>query len=323
MTRHRRAAVPGALVLALLAVGCAPKNEVNIGLKDYATDVVYGEPTSSTTAPPPPTPGASLSPGFPAFLTPAPPPAPLPGAPVTVPPRAIEIVEDPCPIAGPGAQTIKAGPQLVGTPSVGAYTFRQEGTSTVGGVATKLPDLGQRTVKNANNVGGTPTWDIDVVEFGVTTTTSYRTYRPGGGTADGLYITRIVQQAPGHAPDEFAPLDPGLRLLPEPTTAGAQWTSVATDAIHGVSMILQGTVKEARRVDVCGVLVEGWAADVSVSIRRPGIAASDDYTTTATYVVASGLGGLIIADSVKSVGTVAGVALDRQSSSVLDDLASH
>jgi hypothetical protein len=182
-----------------------------------------------------------------------------------------------------------------------------------------------RTVKNVQVAGGVTTFDIVILEFGVTTTTSYREYRPSGRPElDGLYITRVVQIAPNRTPEEFAPVDPGLRIFPEPASAGAQWTSTANDPTHGVTVLIQGTLKELRTIDVCGVYVEGWAASATVSVRKPVDAAgADDLSTTQDYLLSTSLGGLVVADNVTQTGTDNGVTVSRSTSSQLADLAPH
>jgi hypothetical protein len=324
----RRAVGTTCLALCGLALAaCAPSNNVNIGLKDYATNVVYGDPSSTTTQPPAPAPVAALSPGFPSFIVPAPPPPLPPGTPEP-PARIIEYVPEACPTADAKARHIPVGPKIVGQPGPGTYTYKQEGKTSGAGAPLVLPPLGQRTIKNLKVVGGYPSWDVEIVEFGVTTTTSYRLYRPSSRPElDGLYITRIVQAAPGRAVDEFAPLDPGLRIMQEPAAPGSQWTSVATDPTHAVSMILQGTIKEKGGLDVCGLIEEGWPVDVTLTVRRPldPAGGTNTFATTASYLVSTALGGMIIADSVKqtTVGADNKPTAERSTSSVLADLVPH
>ena len=307
-------------VSALLAGACAPSNDLNIGLKDYPTDVVYGD--SATTVPeqlPAPFPGASLTPGFPGVF--APPPVPQDFSPP--PPRPVEFVPDPCPIADSKSRVIAAAPKILGVPEAGAYSYKQQGSSKSGDAApVVLPTMAERKIKNVKLVEGEPTFDVEIVEFGITTLTSYRVRRPAcRQEAAGLYITRILQTG-GKGPEEFLPIQPGLRIFPEPAVPGALFVSAATDPIHQIAMRLQGTVKETRKLDVCGVFVEAWVTDVTIGVRRPGTS-EDDYMITASFLVATALGGLVIADSVVQTGKDEGVVLSRSTSSQLIDLAPH
>lgn len=317
------------LALSGLLVGaCAPSNNLNIGLKDYATDVVYGG--SATTAPelPPPFPGASLTPGFPSFLV----PPPLPSS--FTPPRLVEFIPDPCPIADSKSRVIPAVQRIVGLPGNGRYSYKQAGSSKTGAAApVALPVLTERTIKNAKLIDGEATWDVEIVEFGRTTVTSYRVRRPSGQSsaqspADGLYITHVLQTEAGKDPQEFLPLPPGLRIFAEPAAAGTPFVSAASDPSHGTGMALQGTIRETRKIDVCGVFVDTWVTDATITVRRSGAPAakpndSDDFTITASYAVSTALGGIIIANSVTQTGTDQGVVRERSTNSQLVDLAPH
>lgn len=307
-----------AVTVACLAGACAPSNKVAVGVKDYPTDVLYGG-TEPTTPPPPPLPSASLDLGFPSFIVSAPPPS-FP----TVPPPVI-VEPDPCPAATPASRVIAAPPTIAGQLAEGIYSYRQSGSVRVGDKTTDLPPIAERRVTGVERTDeGTYSWGVVIEQFGIETTTSY-VNRNGadGSSVDGLHITRIVQRVPGKAsPDEFTPIGNGLQVLPANASAGMQFNSVAADPVHGATMLLQGTVRDVRRVDVCGVYVEGWAVDATVTVRKP-LDASDteEYTTKASYVVATGLGGLFLAETVEQTGTDRSVVLQQRTSTQLADLA--
>ena len=134
-----------------------------------------------------------------------------------------------------------------------------------------------------------------------------------------------MQTAPKRTSEEFTPVDPGLRIFPDPASSGTSFRSTANDPTRGTSVILEGTVKDVRSVDICGVFVEGWVVNTTLNVRKPLDPAqgADDFTTSAEYLLSTSLGGLIIADSVKQSGNENGVKIDRSTSSLLADLAAR
>ena len=299
--------VPGAalVAVALLSAACAKPDNLEVGLKDYSTDVVYGGPTTtSPTTAPPPLPLAEFTPAFPSFI--APPPPPSFGPPVATTPIPV-FLDDPCPSAEPGSQAADPPNTFSGSPGRGVYPFGLTGEFKVGGaVRGKLPPLAERFVTNVvNRSDGTFSYDLVIEQFGATTTTTYDLVRRSGDPSlDGLYITRTVQKRADGRVEEFAPVSPGLRIIPTPIRPGTTFTSAAVDPIRATSMQLDGRVADIRTVDACGILVKGWASVVTVTVRRTGAPAdAAEFTIAATYVIAPQLGGLIIADDVTTKGT--------------------
>lgn len=310
-------------VAALLTAGCAKPDGLEVGLKDYSTDVVYGGPTTTPAVPstlPPPLPAADFTPAFPSFIVPPPPP---PSAPVNTAPQPV-FIDDPCPPAPAGARTADPPTTFAGSPGKGVYAYGQNGEFKVGGaVRRRLDPLAERTVTNiANRSDGTFSYDVVISQFGATTTTSYDVVRRfNDPSLDGLYITRTVQKRADGGTEEFTPVSPGLRILPTPVRKDTTWSSAAVDPARATSMSLEGRVVDIRQVDACGVLVKGWASSVTIAVRRtttPENAA--DYTITATYVVAPQLGGLFVADDVKVSGSDRGQTVESTAVSRLRDL---
>lgn len=294
--------VTALLSLAALTAACGPNRDVDVGLKEGTTDIVYGGPTTTTTQPPPPPEVAAIAPLFPTFLGPPPPP------PANRPrPPEPEIIPDPCPSTPLDAKPIVAPPQIDGMPAEGDYIYSGGGEYRTGATALTIwnlvdtyPAVTDRTVKKT----GEDTYDVIRTDYSATRTNSYRLVREfGSSSTNGLYLTRITVTSPDRAPDVFNPLQPGLLVFPEPVAAGTTWRSVATDPIRATSMILDGKIEKAVNYDMCGVRVQGWEARASITVRRPGIAAdNEDFVETAVYVVATQFGGLLLGDSSDTTG---------------------
>ena len=95
----------------------------------------------------------------------------------------------------------------------------------------------------------------------------------------------------GVAIGSFSPAPPVL-LLPLPVEAGDTWTSTSTDPRTGQTMRVSGEVDERETVDACGTLLDGWRAELDVTI------ASADGTVqrTSKLVVSTSFGAMIIGE---------------------------
>ena len=309
MSRSRALLGATGLALAVLGSACGPPLPLEIGVKDRATDVVYG--SQKKPEPPKPAPLAALDPGFPSFIVAPPVPAPL--APAAVKP----VVKLKCPTAGPfdfPAEPVTSGiPKL---PLGGRYHFRQQGSTTIDGkpAAPLTPEI-DRVITNIVKENDTSfSYDQVIEQGGMVTTTTYRVLKTTDNSElDGLYLTRVLTVMPDGTADEFRPsgtlLGPiGVRLLRIPSEKATVWQSVGTDAIHGTSMIVQGSIYDKDRLDACGTLIEVWKATVTATILGP----TKNLDVTASYLVANQMGGLIVADDVHVTGTDAGKVIDQK-----------
>ena len=313
--------VLGLLALVVLTAGaCGPERDVAVGIKEGATDIVYGGTTTTEPPPPPPLPLAAVEPGFPTLF--APPPPPLAPAPVVEP----EIIPDPCPPTPSDVAAIPAPAKLDGVPEKGGYVYEQNGKYLVGAAATsvnqergRLEPLGRRIVSEADPEEGT--FAVASSAFGTTRTNSYRVRRDAGSSVlDGLYLTRIVNQSASGV-EEFTPASPGLLVFPEPAQVGATWRSAAVDPIRATSMTLEGRIAERQNIDVCGPRVEAWVAEVTITVRKAGAPdSSKDFVETLRYAVAPQYGGLILADTVSVTGSDRGVFFKIESYGTLKNL---
>jgi hypothetical protein len=207
-------------------------------------------------------------------------------------------------------------------PAAGAFTYCQTGTHTVAGQAQDVPATVQRTVSNVRpGDEDSFSYNVTVVQRGITTVTSYNVVRSGAPNLDGIYLTQVVTTGPGGATEVFAPSGAGLRLFVDPAASRRSFQSVAVDAVHETAMTLEGVVVGRERVDVCGTLVEGWAVTVKIGISRlgpPDDSASLNVDTT--FVVVPQLGGLIVSEQVGITGTDDGAAVVQQTEAIVNDL---
>ena len=303
-----------AAVLAVTGGACGPpKTAPNVVMKELSTDIIYG--TQHKPAPPAPVAGANPTPGFPAFIVPPPPAVALPGARPATP---VPAPKPACPDDDPLTFPAEPAPNTVsGPPTPGTYVFRQQGTVKIGTAAPiNLPQTTSRQVRNvATAANGDITYDVAISAFDETTTTSYAVRRSAGDPSlDGVFITHVVTRRGDASVDEFAPLS-GARIIALPAGQGVTWNDVATDPIHGTSMIVQGQVNDHGRVNACGTVLDSWVAQVTVRLLGP----AKDLTLQATYQVGTQYGGFVLADHVSLTGTEAGQQVEQTSSATISD----
>lgn len=319
MIRPRAALASLLALLAVAASACGPETPVEVGVKDYSTDIVYG--AQNKPAPPTPIPAANPNPGFPSFIVP-PPPAPsassASSAPPLPPPTAVIACPEDDPFSFPAQPATGDVPVL---PVAGTYSFRQQGTITVGDAeAQQLPPTSDRVLRNVSGEPGIDvTYDVEITSFGETTTTSYAVRQTTGDPSlDGIYITRIVTQRADGSVDEFSPLN-GVRLLALPVGPAVSWSDVGTDPLRATSMVVQGEVVDKGRVNACGTVLDSWTVEVTGQLLGPG----KDLALTATYQVGTQLGGIVLADHIRLSGTDGGMSVELESISTINDPVPH
>src|SRR5438067_12426344 len=125
MSTNRRPHGVLTVALMVLAGACGPTNRIHLGLRDYATNVVYGN--QHKPEPPKALPGAALEPSFPTFIQPLlPPPA------ASTPPPAVVLPK--CASAGfsiPAKYPVTPG--VPAPPHSAILTFHQDGYFAVAG----------------------------------------------------------------------------------------------------------------------------------------------------------------------------------------------
>ena len=321
LRRDRRAGIgAGIAALCVLVSACGPPNDMEVGLNEVHTNVVFGakKVEETTTAPPQTTaPNRETRTPAPSFIAPPPVVAPVAGP---VRQRVAEAVT--CPSAGLYDVPPPAGTEIVGQPVGGVYPFSQKGSfQRPGRPPTPLPTTTERTIRGVTPTGdGGYRYQQVVEQLGAKTTTTYQYVkaapRPslaaknGDAGIDGIYITNVITEGPGGTVEVFEPASPGLRLFPTPADLGVLWSSAAVDARHGAAMRLSGSISDRFRVDACGDLVEGWRSQVVIDVKTP----DSSYTLKADYILLPDLGGLIGADKVELAGTYHGIADVKQTS---------
>ncbi|HVE75572.1 MAG TPA: hypothetical protein VND22_02265 [Actinomycetota bacterium] len=299
-------------LLVLLGTACAgPKIPLEVGVKEYPTDVILG--AQPEPAPPPP-PSANLTPGFPGFLQPPPPTRELPPEPIRVP----------CPEAHPFTAPKERAPnRATQAPQPASYKFRNNGTFAVTNTANgkvvrgAYPAESDRKVLNPqrSDQGGF-SFQVEIPQGDRTTTTHYSvTPESPIPSQAGLFIRQIVTRYPDGSADPFDPVGPGLKLIEFPAEPGKNWDTAGTDP-DGTAMLFHARIgievadgddvntdpdiEAVVRIDACGEFIQAWLIEVTGGrIVGPG----KDITFRALYAVATQFGGLIVYDNVCMSGT--------------------
>jgi hypothetical protein len=301
-----RTLAPVVLALALTSTACGPKPSLQVGLKNYNTDIVFGGKKKVAPLPPPP-PAAEITPLFPGLIQPPPLPRIVVNAPVVTTTTALPPKQVECPQANLLAVPPPATSMILEAPLPGLYAYRmQERTdpkekvrAIPGGQVRKVFGVGKNTV-------GDTTYSVDIASPDGSHTQNFYEIRnvASDPTASGLYLRSVLHTWPNNTRQEyFGPVGDGLRMFAMPADVGVTWNSVASDPLHTTSMSLSGAIKERRRVDACGTVVEGWltVSDITVSTSNPDGPGLKVFTIHAEYVVVPQLGGLIANDRTETV----------------------
>lgn len=306
------------VALLVLSTACAgPQEPLEVGIKEFPTDVLLGAPDEES-----PTGPVNVDPGLPVVIErrivrTAPPPLP----PLSTP-------EPACPTAHPfDAPRLEATNRAMRPPVEGTYAFRTKGSIELDGSKFPLAPTTFRTISNVSADTDAFSFDVEAGQV----TTSWRVV-PEGSNA-GIFMTRqVTQSATGET--TFEPTPP-VKFLEFPAEPGREWDSVGTDTRTGTTMALSGrvgvempdpddpeaTVLEAKaRVDACGEVLDAWY----VEIRGPQaqgnariVSPTSSLELRGTYAFATQYGGLSIADVVQLEGqTVAGQLKTVQDSTI-------
>jgi hypothetical protein len=318
----------GLALSVLLVSGCAPPDDIEVGLNEVHTDVVFGATSSQEDLPvEAPTTQSPIvlspRPPAPSFIAPPPVVDELPAPPPRPAPPVVL-----CPSAGLYEVPEPAGAEIKGKPAEGVYPFDQRGSFQIGEQGPfELPAQTERTVRDVVATGdGGYRYQQVAHQFGATTTTRYDFVRAaapptdlltaGNANTEGIYIASVRTARSGGKVEVFEPASPGLRIFPTPASIGVVWDSVAVDPVRGAAMKLTGAIRERFRVDACGQLIEGWRSEVTIDVTS----ADSDYVVKADYIVIPQLGGLIAADKVDVTGRYQGADVKQTGASSIKSL---
>lgn len=352
-TLGRRAAAAAAAVVPLLTSGCGPAIPVTVGVKAVPLDILVGrdEGADRPSRPGSPPPVAEALPAVPVLELPSTtenivrlhdwvPPPPAPSLRLLCPPM------DPL---RPAAAS--ATPEVVSPAEDGSWPFRQSGTRGFGSVPGPATALAHRLVSVATTTGqGTFAFSQDGSLFGLpdvsfahysASNASSAPATPLVAPASQLGLSRLLVWTPNGflAFQPSAPLEllatPAQQDVPYPggdptspklpATTG-RWTGSATDTT-GTTISVDASNLGRVRDNACGTPVEAWRVQATVTIvaslvfSGPSLQASQPAATnlslTVTYDVATGLGGMIVAEVDKGSGTLGGVAYTCDSQSTV------
>ena len=288
------------MAVLVAAASCAgPRRPFEVGVKNYATNVILGSANKALAEQPAPPPVA--------LALPSPAGNPLAGGPApTFPKPAPEPVKSRCPTADPTAPAVAApGHEISHPPAPATYPFRAKGGYEVGGANPVLgvyPSQESRTVGHiVTTAAGGFAFDVAVTLGDTVTTTTYEVVPegPASGNAvanpptSGLFITKVVTKDVDGT-HSFAPtVDAatgqaitGLLLLELPANAGETWNTSGLDATTGEVMAFTGTVVGEQRVDACGIVLGALRVHADGSITSCVTTPPETGTTTTVPVSA-------------------------------------
>ncbi len=352
---RRRIAAAALAGVPLLTSGCGPSVPVQLGMKNVPLDITVGNdvPTKPPAAHGPTAPPVDQAlPVFAPVVTVAPaqpavqnftPPAPLVVGSGVV-----------CPQLDTGkASPAAATPEVDDAASNGVWKFRSSGELSVNGAAFALPPQNTRTISAATEASrGVFTFSETGVSFGFPgALTQYRASDSTSAPANPLAsptssfgLTSFTMPLPGGGAWVFQPATP-LQLLatpaaqnttyqPDPSnpaipnTTGS-WNAAQNDAKDGTAMSIQATDLGHVRVNACGTPVDAWQVHAILTLTGTLVQstaepapATTDLTLDVTYAVATGLGGMIVDETVKTVANSDGTAPTFAGAGFTDNTAS-
>jgi hypothetical protein len=306
------------VAVTALTAGCVEQDPPGVGIQKLSADIVFGVKPADAPAPP-----ANLAPGWvqgegvPVTYAPSG-PAIAPGLKTGRPRLPITPLTPPrssCPPAALNAFPAKEAAQtLDGTPAVGQYRWKRNGTQTLAtlpGFVLPVGGFEQRLVRNVEPTQeGEFTYQMVQPELGPNRTViSTFKVKPAavtrgvdlptglslraGDPERGLSLARVetVDREGNVTALNFTP---AVLYLPLPVEPGESWTSVGIDPRTGAVLQHQGKVLRRQRVDACGDVVDGWLVEATQTFT--GTAGNTSASQTYRYVVATQLGGMLISE---------------------------
>jgi len=330
--RLRRRALAAAMIgVPLLTSGCGPSVPVQLGMKNVPLDITVGNDVATK---PPAAHGPSAPPVAEALpvIVPAVAAPPPPVQNFTPPPPVAVGSGEVCPEldtsrASPAAATVEVDDAA----TAGTWLNRSSGTLNVNGAAVAMPPQDSWVI-SAPASSSQGVWDF--AEHGIVlgfpgADAAFHASDSTSGPANPLVsptssfgLSRLTVNFPGGA-WLFQPANP-LKLLATPTAqtstyqpdpnnpsipnATGSWSDAEADAADGTAMTIQATDTGKVRVNACGTGVDAWQVHATITFTGATIQttagqspARTDLTLDVTYAVATGLGGMIVDEQVKTL----------------------
>lgn len=229
----RRARLPVLVALSLLVAACGPPDPpLDVGVRDYQTDVALSDEASSASEDPL---AAALS---------------LLGLPP--PPYADEDAATPSPCEEPAADapsdSVPGAVDAPPAPAAYASNHQRDGTGDATGVTEAA---GEHTVKRVEATPDGFAFQVVAEHRGSTARSRYEV------RDDGLYLTNVESHASDDSRASFDPV-PDLKVLALPAEVDESWQARGADPHTGREVSFTGEVVGAVHVDVCGAAVPAW-----------------------------------------------------------------
>lgn len=300
------------VLISFLAVACSPGGLTGVGVKQKASELVFGiPPVAEVVAPPNTIPFGNIeSESFGPSAGELKPSTPLPP-----PPEA-------CPEAPIGAAPDEPAPEAIfSAPKAGVYQYvytvrlpKQGGVSSSG--------FETRTVRNVqvtNAAGPDFTFeifqklvigpsDVEVISrFSVNQTAPAPRAGPSLAnppSARGIFLTnlrRTVRQGANQTVGTLTP-NPPLKYSPLPVRIGFEgsFDTTSVDSATFTTIRHQGEVLRFEAVDACGTMVSSWFVDATQTLTTPQGQTS---VTDLNYGIGTQFGGLMILENIKFPAT--------------------
>lgn len=275
----------------LLAAACGgPRVPLNIGVKEYPTDVLFGGlvVAKGQQLPPVAPPAAPIV----AIEQPASAPSPTP--------------RPECPKADPLAPILnETRPRPPAPPTAGALEFRNTGSVSLAGIGLSYQDVNlQRTIASVRRE--TDAFSFDVVTRSPAaggaevTTTFHVVTRAALADLEGIFVSEErTRFADGRVSESI--WVPEIKLLAFPSAPGASWDVVSTEQNTQTVQSFHAEIKKTSKVDACGTPMAAWQVDVTNGLL---LGQNVNLTFTASYHFGNQYGGLVLMDAIDESGTV-------------------
>ncbi len=331
-----RAAVPALVLVPLLLSGCGPSVPVAVGVKNVPLDILVGRDTAQKHTQPAEAPPMLSIPALPPLLTVGGDSSPVQYLHWTPPPLA-DSLPPICPTVDPlKASLAPADPTIATTATKGLWLYNQGGQAGWSTTPGTVPPQELRGIYAASGGAGAYSFGQFGGILGLPATSSAVFNANDGSsgpstplvsTSAQLGLHQLVVIAPGaiflYQPSQplellAMPAEKNITYQPDPNnpalpTLTGSWNATAADPLDGTAATISATNTGIVRDNVCGTPLDAWR--VQATLRLVGtlayqgstlMPATTNLTITGTYDVATGLGGMIVGESVSCSGTVAG-----------------